>query len=524
MTRNELEDLIRKTLEEFILTPNGSFRVGAPPAGVRADYMTSAALIFAKQAGKTPRVLAEELAAAFRRTSACADIEIGVEGPGYINFILNETALLRLFERFARRRGKNFDFRLGQKIHIEFISANPTGDLHIGHGRGAFYGDILARVLEAAGASVTREYYINDSRESVQIRELGKTALGKGKQYKTTKLEALIGETDFSGMSEADAGFALARKIEKANEYFIEKKLGIRIDRWYSEDGNIRVQQLAEKIIGELRVQGMVIEEEGALWLDTSRGGDDEKRVIVRSDGSNSYFISDIAYHADKFSRGFDSVIDVWGADHHGHVKRMMAVKNMLGWEGDFRIFITQLVSLKENGTSKKMSKRAGTIILLEDLVDELGIDVVRWFFAEKAISTHMDFDLALAREQSAKNPVYYAQYAHARAHSIIKKTEGENMDGRGVIESIKEPAGRALVVKILRFSEVVKDISEDYQVHKLTTYSYELASAFSQFYRDVRIHDRGKVNSGALELVKVAKQTISEALALMGVSAPAEM
>jgi len=397
--------------------------------------------------------------------------------------------------------------------------------LHIGHGRGAFYGDILSNILEFSGAEVTREYYINDSRESVQIKELSKTALGSGDQYKTLKLEKIISNIDFSGMSEEDAGFALANEIQKSNQEFIENKLNIKFNVWYSEDEKLRAAGLNEKILKSL--EGFTEKKEGegdALWLKTSEHGDDEDRVVVRSDGSKSYFISDIAYHADKFERGYDSVIDVWGADHHGHVKRMMAVKEMLGWEGELKIFITQLVSLKEGGEIKKMSKRAGTVILLEDLVDELGIDVVRWFFAEKALGTHMEFDMELAREKSAKNPVHYVQYAHARIASILENTKNLKSDGTTIEDITKTEAGRKLAVKITQFPEIIEDISMQYQVQKLTTYLHELASEFSGFYRDVRVVSEDEYNAGALELVLLAQSSIAKGLSLLGINAPEKM
>ena len=239
-----------------------------------------------------------------------------------------------------------------EKISIEFISANPTGALHIGHGRGAFYGDVLARVLAYAGADVTREYYINDSRESNQIKELGKTALGRGEQYKTEKLAALIQQSDFEGLGEADAGFALAEKVQKENKDVIERKLGIVFDEWYSEDTRLRATGANDGML--TRLKEFTYEKDGAVWLKTSEYGDDEDRVVVRSDGSKSYFISDITYHEEKFTRGYDTVINIWGADHHGHVKRMQAVKKMLGWNGELIVFITQLVSLKEGGDVKK--------------------------------------------------------------------------------------------------------------------------------------------------------------------------
>jgi len=317
----------------------------------------------------------------------------------------------------------------------------------------------------------------------------------------------------------------LASKIQSENKNFIENKLGIKFNKWYSEDKNLRASGANEKMLEKLADFTEKKEGEGdALWLKTSEHGDDEDRVVVRSDGSKSYFISDIAYHADKFERGYDSVIDVWGADHHGHVKRMMAVKEMLGWEGELKIFITQLVSLKEEGEIKKMSKRAGTVILLEDLVDELGIDVVCWFFAEKALGTHMEFDMELAREKSAKNPVHYVQYAHARIASILENTKNLKSDGTTIEDITKTEAGRKLAVKITQFPEIIEDISRQYQVQKLTTYLHELASEFSGFYRDARVIKEEEYDAGALELAVIAKQTIAKGLSILGISAPERM
>jgi arginyl-tRNA synthetase len=223
-------------------------------------------------------------------------------------------------------------------------------------------------------------------------------------------------------------------------------------------------------------------------------------------------------------SRGCDTVIDVWGADHHGHVKRIQAVKKMLKLPGELIVFITQLVSLKEGEQTKKMSKRLGTVILIEDLVNELGIDVVRWFYAEKAIGTHMEFNMELAREQGAKNPVYYVQYAHARINSIIENTKNLSPDGSSIGEIMNEKSARALALKIAEFPEIILDISKDYYVHKLTTYAYELASEFSQFYRDVRIAGETSYRKGALDMALLAKATLSQTLKLLGISAPERM
>src|SRR3989344_8728355 len=262
------------------------------------------------------------------------------------------------------------------------------------------------------------------------------------------------------GMNESDAGSLRAEHVGAYNRNFIREKLGITFDTWYSEEENIRQGKRAENILKMLKDSNFTYEKDGAVWLKTSEYGDDEDRVIVRSDlpapgearqagGTPTYFLSDIAYHAEKMGRGYDTAIDVWGADHHGHVKRIQAVKKMLGWNGELIIFITQLVSLKEGDEeekqTKKMSKRFGNVILLEDLVDELGIDVVRWFFAEKAISTHMEFDMELAREESPKNPVYYVQYAHARINSIIENTKNLTADNSSLADVIHHKRGRAL-------------------------------------------------------------------------------
>lgn len=450
--------------------------------------------------------------------------EVSIAQPGFINFIVSEGMISNEADALGEHIESGFDFLKHKKINIEFISANPTGDLHIGHGRGAFYGDILSSILSYVGAEVTREFYINDSRESNQIKELGKTALEKGEQYKTPRLEEIIKNINVTGMSERDAGFLLAEHVGAYNRNFIREKLGIVFDTWYSEEEHIRQGKRGENILKMLKNGGFTYEKEGAVWLKTSEYGDDEDRVIVRSDGTASYFLSDIAYHAEKMGRGYDTAIDVWGADHHGHVKRIQAVKKMLELRGELIMFITQLVSLKEGGETKKMSKRTGNVIWLEDLVDELGIDVVRWFFTEKAISTHMEFDMELAREQSAKNPVYYVQYAHARINSILENTKNLPADKSSLADMVHNERGRSLALKIAEFPEVVEVIAKDFQIQKLTTYAYELASEFSQFYRDVRVTQDKSYNKGAIDLALLAQKTLAQSLKLLGISAPERM
>lgn len=547
MVKEILQSEVRQALRNLSLTVDVS-NIEVAQSEHFGDYSTNVAMVvyrnFAKYFGddvhvpggkkrgiiwtqfKNPFELAEEIKKEILKSPTAEKYirEITVAKPGFINFTISNDLILKEGEALQEELEKGFDFLKHKKINIEFISANPTGDLHIGHGRGAFYGDILSNILSYAGAKIIREFYINDSKESNQIKELGKTALEKGEQYKTPRLEEIIKSMNVSSMNENDAGFLLAEHVGAYNRNFIREKLGIMFDTWYSEEEHIRQGKRAEKTLKVLKDSNFTYEKEGAVWLKTSEYGDDEDRVIVRSDGTASYFLSDIAYHAEKMGRGYDTVIDVWGADHHGHVKRIQAVKKILGWSGELIVFITQLVSLKEGGETKKMSKRFGNIILLEDLVDELGIDVVRWFFAEKAISTHMEFDMELAREQSAKNPVYYVQYAHARINSIIENTKNLTPDASSLVDAIHHERGRALALKIAEFPEVVEAIAKDFHIQKLTTYAYELASEFSQFYRDVRVIQDSSYNKGAIELAHLAKKTLAQSLKLLGISAPERM
>jgi len=522
--KKKIEAIVAEALEAIGVTA-GAIKIERPSDSSHGDYSTNTALVYGKKHGISPRELAGKLVERILENSSDEIEKIEVAGAGFINFFLTPSAL-----ESALEKGPSF-FKSGDRVNIEFISTNPTGELHIGHGRSAFFGVTLSRVLALAGKDVTREFYINDSRESNQIRELGKTALGKGEQYKTPELEEKINKIDFSGMGEETAGVELARSVQESNRKFIEKGLGVHFDVWYSEDKELRASGANEKMLERLKSQNLTYEKDGALWLKTSEYGDDEDRVVVRSDGTMTYFVSDIAYHQNKFDRGFQTVIDVWGADHHGHVKRMQTAGRMLGWpktQNDADqpvVFIAQMVLLKEDGVSSKMSKRAGNVILLRDLVEEFGIDVVRWFFSDRALNTQMTFDMALAREQSEKNPVFYAQYAHARLASIAEKCKGLNEgNANNFANLIKITSARSLASKITEFPDVVTEISRDYNVHSLAGYVTALATEANAFYRDVRVADGGTFNPSALALAIRAKETLAETLSLLGISAPERM
>lgn len=566
--KEKIEAVVAEALEA-IGVEVGVVNIERPADSSHGDYSTNAALVYGKKTGVSPRELAGSLVEKVLETSSDDIAKIEIAGPGFINFFISDTALESVISGRSGLPEKTL-VKNSERVNIEFVSTNPTGELHIGHGRSAFFGDTLARVLACAGAEVTREFYINDSRESNQVRELGKTARGYGEQYKTPELVEKMSQLDFTGLSEEEAGTKLATAVQASNRAFIEKGLGINFDVWYSEDAELRASGANTAMLALLKERDLTYEKDGALWLKTSEYGDDEDRVIVRSDSTVPYFLADIAYHQKKFDRGFQTVINVWGADHHGHIKRMQAVGRMLGWQKAPHlpasglaqagtsadqpiVFIAQLVSLKQDGVSSKMSKRAGNVILLRDLVEDLGIDIVRWFFIEKALNTQMAFDMGLAREKSEKNPVYYVQYAHARLVSVIEKAgKASNTDisgrtplpesGRGVLPETREllsrrlpetggfadlfktPSARALAMKITELPEVVADIAQNYAVHALTGYATALATAVNAYYRDVRIVTDNGVDTTALALAIRAKETLAETLALLGISAPDKM
>lgn len=492
--------------------------------------------------------------------------KIEVAGLGFINFFLSEEYLRNKIREIIKEDEKfgRLDFGKKKKIQIEFISANPTGPLTLGNARGAFFGDALARVLEKTGFYVEREYLINDSKDSKQIRELGKTFLGKGESYLTSHLKNLIKILSRDSKiqvvnDEREMGFLLAKKIQEENRKFIEEKLKIPFDFWFSEQKMIEEKKVAA-VLDLLENKGVTYEKEGAIWLKTSDFGDNEDRVLVRSDGETTYFLSDIAYHKDKFERGYDKVIDIWGADHHGHQKRMRAALKILGIDdAKLDIIITQLVRLVEKGEEAKISKRTGKFVTLEWLIGEVGQDATRFFFLARSAGSHMDFDIALAKEKSKNNPVYYVQYAHARIASILRRhnanpqmnanaankkdvilsdSEGSHLflqtrdspalpqdDIGGYEKLLNHPSELDLIRELIKFPEIVEDAARDYQIQRLPNYAISLADKFHKFYEDCRvISDDKKMTKARLALTLATKIVIKNILDLMGMSAPEKM
>lgn len=539
MLKNGITSAQKKQLLPAFEIPE--FSVEAPEVKTHGDYSTNIALKSAKTAKKNPcdigTIIANEILADKKTGKIIEKIE--VVHPGFVNFFPRPEFFQSQVKEILKNSEKFCFPNIGKKrkVLVEFLSVNPTGELHLGHGRNAFFGDVLANVLEKRGYKVSREFLINDAKASAQIKELGKTALGKGESYLTDYLKSKIKNLKSRLAKTKDfgeAGRLLAREIQKDNKKFIEKKLKIKFDKWFSEE-SLHEKNSVKKILKILKEKNLVYEKDGALWLKTSEFGDGEDRVVIRSTGEPTYFLPDIAYHQDKAGRGFGLMIDVWGADHHGYIKRLEAAKKMLGWKSDLKVFIAQMVSLKSKGKALKLSKRKGRIITLEWLVDKAGLDVSRFFYIMKSLDSQMEFDLDLALEQSEKNPVFYVQYAHARIFGILRKSPKQTfrdatgrapkLKGAPHLELLSHPSEIALMRRLSAFPEIMEDTAKDFCVHRLPHFALGLAADFHAFYRDCRvITDDPLLTQARLALLTAAQSVLKNLLGVMGISAPERM
>lgn len=511
--------LIQKEIAKAV--PDGVVFDVSPTAQVEhGGYSSNIAMVMARQVGKNPREVAEEIKKNIApglcsgRSPIIKRIEIA--GPGFLNFYISRDALYSSLQKFGKNKKSSFNIKK-LKINIEFVSANPTGPLTMANGRGGFYGDVLANILKRVGHKVTREYYINDTGN--QVRLLGDSilaAMGKIPDREDLYKGEYI--KDLNGKTAKQAVAYLFSQIKKSL-----KGAGIKYDVWFSENNNLHKKGELKKTLALLLSQKTLKDHEGALWLGNPNEGG---AVLIKSDGTPTYFIADLAYHYDKFiKRKFDIAIDIWGADHHGYVSRMKAGVEALGIEpARLRIILMQLVRLMSGGKEMRMSKRAGNFVTMDELLEMVDVDAARWFFLERSSDTHMDFDLDLARERSKKNPVYYAQYAHARACSILNKAKSKNK--KTDLSLLVDEHELELAKKIFQLSEVIEDIAEDYQVQRLPKYAHDLAKLFSEFYQNCKVIDSDNKNLTQARLVLVAatRETLADTLSLMGISAPKKM
>jgi arginyl-tRNA synthetase len=519
-----------------------------PKDKAHGDYSTNMAMQLARVAKKAPRMIAEDIVRHFDKTKASIE-KIEIAGPGFINFYMNNSyltdlipAILQAGEAYGESNAGQ-----GQKIQVEFVSANPTGDLHLGHARGAAVGDSLCNILDKAGYNVTREYYINDAGNQIHNLALSVEA----RYFQALGIDKEMPEDGYHGEDIIEIGKKLAEEYgdqfvnkdpEERLEFFREyglkyeleklrkdlKNFGVEFDVWYSETSLYHNGKIDEAL-QILRENGHIYEKDGATWFRSTSFGDDKDRVLIKQDGSYTYLTPDIAYHKDKLDRGFDKLINIWGADHHGYIPRMKAAIEALGYDKDtLEVEIIQLVHLYKNGEKVKMSKRTGKAVTMRELMEEVGVDAVRYFFAMRSPDTHLDFDMDLAVSQSNENPVYYAQYAHARVCSILRQGEEHQLSYEGDIDYsfIQSEKEIELLKKLGEFPAAVAEAAEKRIPHRITNYIFDLSSALHSFYNAEKVLDLENVEKSRarLALVKAVQITLRNALKLVGVSAPEKM
>ena len=518
-----------------------------PSRPEHGDYASSLPLRLARTARQSPMALAEILAKHVPPHPAVG--EVTVAPPGFVNLRLSDAWLAEQVNDVLAQDLKfaTSDIGDGKKVQVEFVSANPTGPLHVGNGRWASIGDSLARVLAAAGYNVEKEYLINDA--GTQSTVFGNTVFARYQQAFGKDIPLPDGGypgdyvVDLAEEIKSDYGdkfLAASEAPEELVSIAIDRMvarirgdleiLGIDYDVWFSErslfKGSPSTYDTAMK---RLRDQNEVVEKEGAVWFASASLGANKDNVLVRSDGRPTYFASDIAYHYDKFfNRNFDHVIDIWGADHQGHVPRVMTAVEALGVEKErIEIIIGQLVALKRGGETVRFSKRAGEIITLREVVDEVGGDACRYFFLQRSADSQMDFDIELAKRQSSENPVYYVQYAHARSAGILGQAAERGIDyDNGDVSLLTHPAELTLIRKMLLLPELVEAIAANHEPHHLPHYALDLATAFHDFYEKCRVLDDSApaLSSARLRLIAAARLVLATALNLMGMSAPDKM
>jgi len=453
--------------------------------------------------------------------------------PGFINFWISTQALQKELLKILKAKIWRVPGIKRRVINLEFISANPTGPLTMANGRGGFLGDVLANVLQSVGHKVIREYYINDAGRQIEI--LGESilaALGrispKEEYYQGAYIKTLANKLKTKILklkTPEDIGRLAAKELLRGIKQSV-KKSGIKFDVWFSEYQKLRRSGLIKKIIDILNKKGLVDEHDGAKWLKSSDIADEQDRVLVKSSGEPTYFLSDIAYHYDKFiKRKFDEVIDIWGADHHDYAARLkVGVKAIDIDSRKLHIIITQLVRLVEGGKESRMSKRKGAFVTLDELIEQVGVDAARFFFLMHSPDTHMDFDLTLAKEQSLKNPVYYMQYAYVRAKSVLAKANGKSPVMRR-LEKLNSDSEIILLNEMVKLPYIIRQIADDYQVHRLTHYALGLARAFHNFYEQERVLGvGGEIEEARLALVAAVKIIFEKLFKLMGIAAPKKM
>jgi arginyl-tRNA synthetase len=545
-----VSDLLRRELERVAQALGGEglpFVLERPRDAGHGDLATNLALLLARPRRANPRALAQEVIDALQLPEGVIS-RTEIAGPGFINFWLAEDALAGLLSRIITDGGRygRTTTGAGQRVNVEFVSANPTGPLHVGHGRGAALGDGIASLLEWTGHDVVREFYINDA--GVQIDRLVESLWARLHQHRGLTLEVPEGGYHGAYLVEAaakavedleaplltgsfEAAAPTLRRyilaVQREEQDTLLGDFGVHFDIWTSEqalyeDGRV------EKALALLAERGLTFEQDGALWMRTTDFGDDKDRVLRKRDGSYTYLVPDIAYHIDKHERGFARAINVWGADHHGYIPRMRSVLTALGYGEEWlEVALVQLVKVTKGGEEVKMSKRSGQFVTLRDLIEDVGTDAARYFFLMRRGETPFTFDVDLARTQTDENPVFYVQMAHARLSGIFRVAgrEVESVGDTAELAALTASDDTALLKKLTAFPEVVGRAARDREPHRITGYLEELAQIVHGWYHNCRVLGEPPATEQArLVLARAARQVLANGLALLGLSAPDRM
>jgi arginyl-tRNA synthetase len=548
MIKRIIRSKVKEVLESLYPEHKDTFfELEIPKNEAFGDYSTNVALVLKGKVGKSPREIAQSFSEMLSQEENFSKVEIA--GPGFINFWIAEEFYRKNLKDLLKKGDEFFklDLGRGQKVLVEFVSANPTGPLHIGHGRGAAYGDSIARILSQTGFSVVREYYIND--QGTQMHTLGKSVYLRAKELVGEKIEfpedgyqgayiydiaklALERYPNLLSVSE-DEAIALCREL--AVEVILEdirmdlEKFRVHFDSWYSER-SLFERGVVARVLRLLEEKGLIYEKDSALWFRAKDFGDEKDRVLRKSTGDYTYFASDIAYHYEKFfERGFDLCVNLWGADHHGYVPRLKSAMKALGVpEEKLRVILIQMVNLLEGTELKSMSTRRGEFVELKELISEVGTDAVRFIFLSRSSDSSLDFDVELTKKQSQENPVYYVQYAHARICSVFAKAEEKGIKPNFLeanLALLQEKEELKLLKLIDSFDDVLESSALQLAPYKITYYLMDLASAFHDYYTKYRIiQDDTELMQARLALCEGVRRVLKHGLELLGVSAPEKM
>ncbi|MGV2876410.1 arginine--tRNA ligase [Macrococcus capreoli] len=541
-----IEEIKQAILKAELVTEVPEIKIEVPKDTKNGDYATNIAMVLTKLAKRNPREIAQAIVDNLDVKKADVT-KIDIAGPGFINFYMDNAYLTGIISE-ALNKKENFgkaEQPKNEKILVEYVSANPTGSLHIGHARNAAVGDTLSNVLAAAGYEVLREYYINDAGK--QIENLAYSI--EARYFQALGQDMDLPEDGYHGKDIIEIGKQLAaehpeyKEVEQSERIKAFRKLGldyemdklkkdltefnVHFDNWFSETSLYENKEI-DKALEKMRENGYLFEQDGATWLRTTEFGDDKDRVLIKKDGSYTYFLPDIAYHYDKIERGYDTLINLFGADHHGYINRLKASLETFGTDSKrLEIQVMQMVRLLQDGQEVKMSKRTGNAITLRDIMDEVGIDAARYFLTMRSADTHFDFDMELAKSQSSDNPVYYAQYAHARICSMLRQA-AEN----GIVPAtdvdfslITNDKAFELLKRIADFETVIEQAADARAPHRITNYIQDLAAHFHKFYNAEKVlTDDVEKSKAHVALIEAARITLQNALTLVGVTSPEKM